>query len=536
MRPARALEQDLARIVGAGAVSSTPADRMAYSRDMWPRTLLRLRAGHPAENPPRAIVWPASVAELQAIARFAARRGLPLVPFGAGSGVCAGIRPSHDAIVVDVKKLDRIRRLDAEGLTVEAECGLIGQHLEDRLGRAGLTLGHFPSSIYCSSLGGWLAGRSAGQCSSRYGKIEDMVLGVEAVGADGALLDSGDGPEGVRLAQLLVGSEGILAFLTAARLRLHPAPAAVRYRGMAFKRLPDALTGMRRILQAGLRPSVLRLYDPFDSLLAKMGGSKGKERTASNEPRPRAPGLSTIAMRALLPQMGRLMPLVDLVPAEAIAGCRLVMLFEGDEALATAEHDAAVRILSAAGGEDLGEGPARHWWKHRYAVSYRQSALFAGGAFADTMEVACTWDRVEATYRAVRAAVAKHVFIMGHFSHAYEDGCSIYFTFVGSAPDAERVEELYDATWKANLDAAIGSGASLSHHHGVGRSKAPWMRAELGAAVDVVRALKRAADPKGLMNPGTLIEAEGASGGPAPGGLDDEDDDDDEDGDGDDAR
>lgn len=516
MTTARGLDQDLARIVGEGSVSSTPADKLAYSRDMWPRALLRLRAGHPSETPPQAVVWPGTVAEVQAIARFASQRGLPLVPFGAGSGVCGGIRPSHDTIVVDLKRLDRIRRLDPEALVIEAECGLIGQHLEDRLGRAGLTLGHFPSSIYCSSLGGWLAGRSAGQCSSRYGKIEDMVLGLEAVGAGGELLDTGDGPEGVRLAQLLVGSEGILAFLTSARLRLHPAPAAVRFRGMAFRRLPDALTGMRRVLQAGLRPSVLRLYDPYDSLLAKMGGGgkgKGEHRTASTEPRSRAPGLGTIALRALLPQMGRLMPIVDLVPAAALSGCRLVMLFEGDEALATAEHDAAVRILAAAGGEDLGEGPARHWWKHRYAVSYRQSALFAGGAFADTMEVACTWDRVEATYHAVRAAVSKHVFIMGHFSHAYEDGCSIYFTFVGSAPDADGVLGLYDATWRANLDAAVSSGASLSHHHGVGRSKAPWMRTELGAAVDVVRALKRAADPKGLMNPGTLIPSEDGDGG-----------------------
>lgn len=509
MSAARGLDQDLARIVGADAVSSTPADRLAYSRDMWPRALLRLRAGHPSETPPQAIVWPKSVAQLQAIARFGAKRGLPLVPFGAGSGVCGGIRPSREAIVVDLKRLDRIRDLDREGLVIDAECGLIGQHLEDRLNRAGLTLGHFPSSIYCSSLGGWLAGRSAGQLSSKYGKIEDMVLGVEGVGPDGERLDTGDGPEGARLAQLLVGSEGILAFLTSARLRLHPAPAAMRYRGMSWKRLSDAVTGMRRVLQAGLRPSVLRLYDPYDSLLAKMKGGGGKgDRAAPNEPRSRAPGLGTLAMRALLPQLGRIMPIVDLLPAQALSGCRMVMMFEGDETLATAEHDAAVRILTAAGGEDLGEGPARHWWKHRYAVSYRQSALFAGGAFADTMEVACPWDRVEATYAAVRAAVSKHVFIMGHFSHAYEDGCSIYFTFVGSAPDAERVEELYDATWRAILDAALASGAGLSHHHGVGRSKAPWMRADLGAAVDVVQALKRAADPLCLMNPGVLVPSE----------------------------
>src|SRR5688500_10967846 len=166
---------DLARLVGDGAVSQSPADRLAYSRDLWPRALLRLRAGHPSETPPVAIVWPSDVAALQRLARFADKRGVPLVPFGAGSGVCGGIRPAPDAVVVDLKRLDRIRRLDPEGLTIDVECGILGQHLEDRLQRAGLTLGHFPSSIYCSTLGGWLAARSAGQCSSRYGKIEDMV-------------------------------------------------------------------------------------------------------------------------------------------------------------------------------------------------------------------------------------------------------------------------------------------------------------------------------------------------------------------------
>jgi alkyldihydroxyacetonephosphate synthase len=273
---------------------------------------------------------------------------------------------------------------------------------------------------------------------------------------------------------------------------------------MGFRRLSDGITAIRRTMQAGLRPSVVRLYDPFDSLLARLGGSRGERpRKLEAEPRARTPGLGAMALKALLPRIGSLMPLVDLIPAEALAGSRLVMIFEGDPALAAAEHDAAVRILHGAGGEDLGEGPAKHWWKHRYAVSYRQSAIFAGGGFADTMEVGCPWDRLEATYHAVRAAVPRRVFVMAHFSHAYEDGCSIYFTFVGAASSG--VEELYDDTWKTALGAAISAGASLSHHHGVGRSKAPYMAAEMGAAIDVIRTLKRALDPDDLMNPGKLL-------------------------------
>lgn len=502
--PRSGLARDLGAIVGEGAVSESPADKLAYARDLWPRSMLRLKAGQPIEHPPTIVVWPGDVREVAKVVRFAASRNLPIIPYGAGSGVCGGTLPIRGGLVLDCKRLDRIRHLDGQALLLEAESGLVGQHLEDRLSRAGLTLGHFPSSIYCSTVGGWVAARSAGQCSSRYGKIDDLVLGVEAVSAEGEILDTGSGPDGARLAQLLVGSEGILAVITAARLRLHAAPEARRFRGMGFRRLSDGITAIRRTMQAGLRPSVVRLYDPFDSLLARLSGSRGeRSRRTEAAPRSRMPGLGSLALKALLPRMGSLMPLVDLVPAESLAGSRLVMVFEGDPVLATAEHDAAVRILRAAGGEDLGEGPARHWWKHRYAVSYRQSAVFAGGGFADTMEVGCPWDRLEATYHAVRAAVPRRIFLMAHFSHAYEDGCSIYFTFVGAAHSG--IEELYDATWKTALEAALASGASLSHHHGVGRSKAPYMAAEMGAAVDVIRTLKRALDPNDLMNPGKLL-------------------------------
>jgi alkyldihydroxyacetonephosphate synthase len=160
------------------------------------------------------------------------------------------------------------------------------------------------------------------------------------------------------------------------------------------------------------------------------------------------------------------------------------------------------------GAEDLGDAPARHWFKHRYAVSYRQAPVFMAGAFSDTMEVAASWSRLGDLYRNVRAALGPHVFVMAHLSHAYPDGCSIYFTFAGSAPSVALAEEKYDAAWRAALGAAIASGGTLSHHHGVGRSKAPRLGAELGLGVDVVRAIGRAMDPTGIMNPGNLLPRE----------------------------
>ena len=145
-------------------------------------------------------------------------------------------------------------------------------------------------------------------------------------------------------------------------------------------------------------------------------------------------------------------------------------------------------------------------------MSYRQSPLFAAGAFVDTMEVAATWSRLMPMYDAVRAALAPHVFVMAHFSHAYPDGGSIYFSFAGAGRDDEDATRRYDRAWAAALAAAIDAGGVLSHHHGVGRSKAPAMRREQGAAVDVVRALQREMDPSHVLNPGALVgDADGAA-------------------------
>src|SRR5262249_12475492 len=148
-----------------------------------------------------------------------------------------------------------------------------------------------------------------------------------------------------------------------------------------------------------------------------------------------------------------------------------------------ADLDRARLVAERYGARSLGEAPARHWLDHRYGVSYRQSPVFMAGAFSDTMEVAAPWSRLGALYDAVREALGRHVFVMAHLSPAYPDGCSIYFTFAGSAPSPEAAAAKYDAAWRAALDAAIGAGGTLSHHHGVGRSKAPKLGAELGLGV-----------------------------------------------------
>jgi len=529
IRHARAadLAAELARITAPERVSTSPPDRVAYARDLWPRGLLALRAGDVAPFPPDAIVWPESVAEVQAIVRLALERRAPIVPFGAGSGVCGGTLPLHGGIVVDCKRMRRLLALDGDALTATFETGILGEPLEHELSRRGYTLGHFPSSIMCSTLGGWLAARSAGQCSTRYGKIEDLVRSVECVTGTGEVIDTGGGgaPD---LTQLLVGSEGTLGILTRATLAIRPAPELRLMRGFRFPRVAAGCEAIRRVMQRGLRPAVVRLYDALDTFWHLRGG---KERAApalatDGEGAPDGslygrllaalgvgdvPGLKhrsrARALAALLERPRLLNRLVDRVGPRLGAGCLLVVGCEGDRALAEAEARATFRELQAAGGEDLGPGPGERWLAHRYDVSFGLSKVFHAGAFADTMEVAVSWDRLLDLYAAVREAVGEHAFVMAHFSHAYPDGCSIYFTFAAAAggDDARAAaERRYDAIWRAGLSAATRVGATISHHHGVGLSKAAFMPEEHGEAMRIFRALKDVFDPHGILNPGKL--------------------------------
>jgi alkyldihydroxyacetonephosphate synthase len=513
------LVRDLALALPGLRASDDEADRVAYARDLWPRHHLAVREGRPAEHKPGAVVWPASTDEVARLVRWARDRGTALVPFGAGSGVCGGVLPRHDVVVVDLKRMGRIRALDARAPLVEVEAGHMGLALEQALARAGVTLGHFPSSILCSTVGGWVAARSAGQCSGAYGKIEDMVIALECVTGGGEVVALRRRTSQPDLVPLVVGSEGTLAIVTSATLRVHPAPAERAFGAWSLPATERGWEAMRAIFQAGLRPAVARLYDPFDAMLARRGRGRAPagDRAAPARPSRIVPGLGGAVLRSLLKRPAAMNELLHArVASRALGGAMLVVIFESATAGASERGmDEARGIVGGAGGRWLGDGPARDWFARRYAVSYRQAPVFAKGAFVDTMEVAARWSKLGDVYEAVRRALGPSVLVMAHFGHAYPDGCCIYFSFVGTAdPQLARTlgwdaacEATYDRAWREALAAALCAGGTLAHHHGVGRSKAPRMPRALGAGVEVVRALMRAFDPAGILNPGNLIPA-----------------------------
>ncbi len=534
------LQRELEAIFGPRRVSLRPVDLDTYARDMWPRLLLGYREGRPLPARPYAVVWPEHVREVVAVVKLAREHRIPVVPYGGGSGVCGGAVPIHGGITIDTKRMQQIRAVHAAELVCDVEAGLSGERFERELARRGYTFGHFPSSIYCSTVGGWLATRAAGQLSTKYGKVEDRCAGLTVVTGRGDVIET-DGPSralrGPNWTQLLLGSEGTLGVITSARLRLSPAPQLRVFRGFEVEDVPAGVAAIRRVLQKGLRPAVVRLYDEVDTLMnARSHDEPAAEAVAPAVIGPRPPvetgalpawpgpppdepdglvarlvdlargkHLRRDAMHAALGQSQLVNRLVGTV-AEKIArrGCRLILGLEGARIRTEVEAALTFHELEVAGARDKGEEPGWAWLRHRYAVSYRMSPVFRDGAFVDTMEVAASWERLLDLYHSVRAAISRHALVMAHFSHAYADGCSIYFTFVGTAGDASAAERLYDAIWRDGLDATIQVGGTISHHHGVGLLKAPFMAAEHREAMAIFDAAKTAFDPDGILNPGKM--------------------------------
>jgi alkyldihydroxyacetonephosphate synthase len=552
------LRRELVPIVGERRLSMRSSDLASYARDMWPRLLIGIAAGRLPADLPHVVVWPETEREVAAVVRVARELGAPIIPYGGGSGVCGGVVPVMGGITIDLKRMAEIRSVDRDSLVCDVEAGVNGERFERELNRRGTTLGHFPSSIYCSTVGGWLACRAAGQMSTKYGKIEDRVAGLTVVTGRGDVVHT-DGParalRGPDWTQLVVGSEGTLGIITSARLRVSATPELRILRGFELESVAHGVEAIRRVMQRGLRPAVVRLYDEVDTFINHIP-IFGKQRTApageetSDERDPlaleRAPapepgggalpeipprddraepgGLIGRALSFLSPGAAPAKRLASRLRAGAVnavlsrprlvnglagplaekvsrRGCRLIIGVEGSRFRTEVEARLVMGELERAGAVDLGEEPGRHWLEHRYDVSYKMSPVFRSGLFVDTMEVAATWERLMDLYRAVRHAISERAVVMSHFSHAYPEGCSIYFTFFAPLADAERT---YDSIWQAGMAAASRVGGTISHHHGIGLLKGSAMQGEHREAMAILRALKASFDPDGIMNPGKL--------------------------------
>ncbi|MBE2315514.1 FAD-binding oxidoreductase [Solirubrobacter sp. CPCC 204708] len=459
----------LAAVLGGDAVLTDDAQLDAYTADTyWPAIHARA-AGAPLGRPD-VVAVPRREEDVATILRIAASHRVPVTAWGGGSGTQGGAVAIEGGLVVDLRGLDTIVEIDEVSMTVTAQAGVNGNVLERTLNERGLMLPHYPASSEWATVGGYVAARGSGVLSTRYGKIEDLVLGLRVALPDGTFFDSVPAPRhavGPDLTPLFVGSEGTLGIITRATLEVVPAPAERTFAALHFPSVHAGVDAFRTALARGNRPSVIRMYD--------------EEATR----------------RTLSPVVG-----------EGLDGVVAIVVFEGGEPEVTAaERAATIGLARTEGARELDPALARTWWDRRYDF-YKPPHHPELPSVWGTIDVVASYRTIHDVHRALQTAVRDRYAPDGlqlrmHFSHWYRWGTMIYARFL--IPDGgQDARELHDQVWADGVTAVLAAGGVMNDHHGVGLKLAPFMQAQHGAGLEALRSVKSALDPLGIMNPGKL--------------------------------
>jgi len=449
-------------LVGDENVSERECDLISYSLDYWLYGVYLSQHGN-LPSLPCVVISPKNREEIQGILKYANEYDVKITPFGGGSGVLGGAIPTEGSAILNLQRINKFISLDETSLVAEFEAGIIGANLERELNHRDYSLGNIPQSLYCSTLGGWIATRAVGQFSTKYGKIEDMVLGMEVVLPDGNLLNIKPVPRrstGPSLKDLFLGCEGTLGIVTKAVLSVHPLPEGMAKQSFAFTSIELVLDVVRRILRGDAKPAVVRIFDEVES-----------ERYFEIENK-----------------------------------ATVIFISEGEPDFVALESSVIRRIAEENGAEPLGENPVNIWLEKRFDIGLAPTVM-QQGVIVDTIEVVSLFKDAANLYNDMinsMRAVDGALLVSGHFSHFYREGACLYITFAGLPEDPFRY---YIDSWTAAMEATLRNNGSISHHHGIGFWRTQFMEQELGASgVELLRRIKLALDPHCVLNRGKLVK------------------------------
>jgi len=496
----RAYLTAIARDLRADQIKTDKMERLIHAYGKSFRDLLRMRLGI-VEAAPDCVVYAESESDVEAAVKLAVEHDVVLIPFGGGSNIAGSleVRGANGRMVVslDMKRMDKVLEVDQNSFTARIQAGVLGPHMEEQLNAQGVTLGHFPDSFVYSTLGGWLATRSAGMQSDKYGKIEDMVLSLRMVTPIGTIV-SRTVPKcsnGIEVNRVCIGSEGILGGITDAVMQVHKLPDCRASYGYLFPTFESGAAAIYECVKCECRPVVTRFSD-----LGKTALSFAFKR--------RPKGLKGIMTKAV-------MAYLKLKRFDQEKVCLMIATFEGDRKMYNYTRKRVNAIYRKHGAVNLGTSPGRAHERTKYDFPHIRDLCLDYHVMADVSETSTVWSNLLPLYyetmkslREALSAVADPYFLGCHISHTYHTGASLYFTF-GCRMQKGREIEQYLFIKKAVQDSFMRCGATLSHHHAVGVEHLPWVAADVSpTGLKAVGALKSGIDPNGVMNPGKIIPSE----------------------------
>jgi alkyldihydroxyacetonephosphate synthase len=476
-------------------LSVTAQDRILHSYGKSFPDLYRARRGEFA-RPPDAVVYPESGAEVEFLVREAVRCDVVLIPFGGGTNIVGSLTPPETerrmVVSVDLSRLNRLLDLDPVSRLATIEAGASGPKLEADLESRGFSLGHHPDSFEFSTLGGWIATRSVGMQSDAYGRIEDMLVGLKLVSPLG-VLETRNGTftsAGPDLNGVVLGSEGLYGIITEATVRVHPVPEVKDYRGFLLPNFETGVAAIRACIEAGARPSMLRLQDEGETELAMQMKS----------PVPGLSGWIQAGVKGVLRRTGYSRP------------CILIVGFEGSRESVADTRRRALAILKRHRAFPLGSGVGRTWSKDKYNLPYLRDTIMNHGTIVDVAETGAKWKDVLPLYRETVRVISEKLtaagvpgFYLGcHISHTYETAACLYFTFACKQTEADGLNQYY-AVKNLFTETFQRMGGTLSHHHAVGTEHRKYYPREVGGTgVRVVSGIKAVFDPGRNLNSGKV--------------------------------
>jgi alkyldihydroxyacetonephosphate synthase len=493
------LKAALEEAVGSDGVSTDPLDRVVHARGKCLRDLVRHRRGDLGRLPD-AVIRPRDEHEVAAVMRAAVGGDAVLIPFGGGTNISGSLEApeteERTVVSVDMGLMDRVLDIDEGSRLARVQAGVLGPRLEEQLNARGWTLGHFPDSFTHSTLGGWIATRSSGMQSDKYGDVADLTRAVRVVTPAGILATrpvphTSTGPS---VREMVLGSEGRLGIITEATVHVHRVPERRTILGYLFPSWPQALAAMREIAASEASPSVTRVSD-------------ANETQFSFATRKAPSLLDRVKSKALSEYLRRRRDF------DLEAMCLSFIGYEGTKDHVAAQRKLVGRIVSRHGGLCVGSGPGELYDQKKFDTPYIRDYLLDRGAPGDVSETSAQWSALITLYDRVIAAangafdeLGVRGYIMCHLSHSYHAGACLYFTFAFKPSGQRDVLEEYDVVKSQIQQTFVDSGATLSHHHAVGTEHAQWLEEDIsGPGVTMLRALFDGMDPGANLNPGKIV-------------------------------
>jgi alkyldihydroxyacetonephosphate synthase len=493
-----ALREALVAAVGVDHLSTDPLDRVVHARGKSIRDLIRQRRGD-LPRVPDAVVRPADEQQTAEILAAVVAHDAVVIPFGGGSSISGSLEAPGDearpVVSVDLARLDQVLEIDEQSGLARVQAGVLGPHLEEQLTRRGWTLGHYPDSFAYSTLGGWIATRSSGMQSDRYGDIADVTKGLRVVAPSGTVVVKpipamSNGPS---IREMVLGSEGRLGIITEATIQVRRLPEQRTILGYLFPSFAAGLKAMEEIAQSEHPVSVSRVADAHETAF-----SFAMRKPATPLDRVQSLALQTYLTRRLHWDVHEM--------------CLSFIGYEGSRRHVAAQRFAVGQIVKRHGGLCIGSGPGALYDQKKFDTPYIRDFLLDRGGAGDVSETAMPWSRLVPVYEGVMAAAqgALHAqgvtgYVMCHLSHSYQTGACLYFTFAFRSDPGDDMLVQYDAVKSAIQQAFIDHGATLSHHHAVGTEHAPWMRHDVSdPGITMLTALFDGVDPGRHLNPGKI--------------------------------